>query len=197
MTPAVALFLKAPRAGTVKTRLAAEIGDAAALELYRRMAGLALAAVRETGFDATVWYAPADARDEMVGWLGAECRYEPQVDGDLGARLAGSAGRATPGSVWIAIGGDCPRLVAAHLSAAAESLEHSEVVLGPTDDGGYYLIGGRVPLPGLFTGMPWSTAAVLDQTRARLIALGLRWHELPALRDVDTAPDARAEGLLP
>ncbi|MBA3659094.1 MAG: DUF2064 domain-containing protein, partial [Gemmatimonadales bacterium] len=111
--------------------------------------------------------------------------------------LAASAVRAAPGSIWIAIGGDCPRLSAEHLRAAAAGLDHSAVVLGPTDDGGYCLIAGRAPLPDLFTGMPWSTAAVLDETRTRLVALGLRWHELPVLRDVDTAADARAEGLLP
>ncbi|MDP9258278.1 MAG: glycosyltransferase, partial [Actinomycetota bacterium] len=61
---------------------------------------------------------------------------------------------------------------------------------------GYYLIGGRTPLPDIFTGMPWGTDRVLAETRARLTRISAAWHELPTLRDVDTADDARAEGLL-
>jgi glycosyltransferase A (GT-A) superfamily protein (DUF2064 family) len=70
------------------------------------------------------------------------------------------------------------------------------MVIGPSEDGGYYLIGGPTPLPDLFSGMAWSTHRVLEETRARLEHAGIPWQELPVLRDVDTAEDARAEGLL-
>jgi glycosyltransferase A (GT-A) superfamily protein (DUF2064 family) len=75
-------------------------------------------------------------------------------------------------------------------------LEDWPIVLGPALDGGYYLIGGTAPLPDLFSQIPWGTDRVLDETRRRLDSLRLRWTELPALRDVDTAADARAAGLL-
>jgi glycosyltransferase A (GT-A) superfamily protein (DUF2064 family) len=101
------------------------------------------------------------------------------------------------GRDWLAIGGDCPRLDAELLRVAAAIVARDEIALGPTTDGGYYLIGGRTPLPApLFDGIAWSTSGVLEETRARLARAGLTWRELPTLRDVDTAEDARAEGLL-
>lgn len=201
MTTVLAVFLKAPRAGSVKTRLAAEVGDGEALRLYRTMVARALAAARRSGLETTVWFAPADAAVEMRRWLGPELPLRPQAAGDLGERLAAAARAVGPGRRWLAVGGDCPRLGAVHLREAADALgggpgERAEVVIGPTDDGGYYLVGGRTPLPDLFTGMPWSSDRVLAETRARLVRQGIRWHELPVLRDVDTAADARAEGLL-
>ena len=196
MNPAVAIFLKAPRLGKVKTRLAAEIGDRQAMRLYRLIAARTLAAVRESGLDATIWYAPAGAGPELRYWLGEEWALRPQASGDLGARLAASTQAVEAGRGWIGVGGDCPALNAAHIHEASAALERGEIVIGPTQEGGYYLLGGRTPLPDLFTFMPWSSEQLLAETRVRLERAGVRWHELPALREVDTADDARAEGLL-
>ncbi|MGH7526920.1 MAG: TIGR04282 family arsenosugar biosynthesis glycosyltransferase [Gemmatimonadales bacterium] len=196
MTPALAVFLKAPRLGTVKTRLAAQIGDRHALRLYRVMAARTLAAVRESGFGAAVWFTPADAAAEMRFWLGEAWELRPQASGDLGARLAAAAHSVEPGSAWIAIGADCPGLTPALLREAAAVVAEGMVAIGPTTDGGYYLIGGLTPLPDIFTAMPWSTNRLLPETRARLERVGAVWRELAVLRDVDTAEDARAEGLL-
>jgi rSAM/selenodomain-associated transferase 1 len=195
MSPALAIFLKAPRSGTVKTRLAAEIGDRRALRLYRVLVARTLAAVREAGLDATIWFTPPDAASEMRFWLG-DWDFRPQSSGDLGARLAAAARAVEPGRGWIALGADCPRLGAEHLREARVIVQRGELVIGPSEDGGYYLIGGPTPLPDLFSGIPWSTDRVLEETRARLERAGVQWQELPALRDVDTAENARAEGLL-
>jgi uncharacterized protein len=196
VSPALAVFLKAPRLGTVKTRLAAEIGDRHALRLYRVMASRTLAAAQDAGLDATIWFAPADAAREMRLWLGEHWDLRPQASGDLGARLAAAEQSVARGRGWLAIGADCPRLDAALLREAGAIVARNEIVLGPSEDGGYYLIGGPTPLPPVFASMPWSTSAVLAETRARLSRSGLAWRELPTLRDVDTAADARAEGLL-
>jgi hypothetical protein len=194
--PALSIFLKAPRMGTVKTRLAAEIGERHALRLYRVMAARTLAAAREAGLEASIWFTPADAVPEMRHWLGAEYVMRPQASGDLGARLATAAHAVEPGRVWIAVGADCPRLDAALLRDAVAVLAEVAVVLGPTVDGGYYLVGGVAPLPDIFSDMPWSTERLLEATRARLTAADVAWRELGTLRDVDTAADAKAEGLL-
>jgi rSAM/selenodomain-associated transferase 1 len=196
VTPAIAIFLKAPRAGRVKTRLAAEVGDRHALRLYRLIAARTLAAVRATGLEATVWFAPADAGPELRYWLGEEWPLRPQASGDLGARMVASTQAVEAGRGWIALGGDCPGITAQVIHEACAAIERGEIVIGPTHDGGYYLLGGRTPLPDLFTAMPWSTERVLAETRARLTRVGAAWHELPVLREVDTAADARAEGLL-
>ncbi len=195
MSPALALFLKAPRSGTVKTRLASEIGERRALRLYRVLVARTLAAVRDAGLEVTIWFTPPDATTEMRFWLG-DWDFRPQASGDLGARLAAAARAVEPGRGWIALGADCPRLGAEHLREARVIVQRGELVIGPSEDGGYYLIGGPTPLPDLFSEMPWSTNRLLDETRTRLKHAGVRWHELPVLRDVDTAEDARAEGLL-
>lgn len=196
MSPSVAVFLKAPRLGTVKTRLAAEVGNRHALRLYRVLAARTLEAVHQTGLDAAVWYSPPDATAEMRFWLGDAWPLRPQASGDLGARLAASLRAVEPGRGWIAVGADCPRLDAATLADAAAHVVRGEVVLGPTLDGGYYLVGGTAPLPDIFTAISWGTDRVLAETRARLAHVGTAWSELAPLRDVDTAADARAEGLL-
>jgi uncharacterized protein len=196
LTPLVAVFLKAPRPGMVKTRLAAEIGDRRALRLYRVMAARTLDAVRQTGLDAVIWFTPVDAQPEMRLWLGEAWELRPQASGDLGARLGAAAQAVVPGRGWIAIGADCPRLDADLLRQAGAIVAGGSIALGPSTDGGYYLIGGVTPLPDIFSGIPWSTDQVLAATRARLAGVGAVVRELPVLRDVDTASDARAEGLL-
>jgi hypothetical protein len=196
VTPALAVFLHAPRLGTVKPRLAAEIGERHALRLYRIMASRTLAAARESGFEVTVWFAPSDAGPEMKYWLGEDCDFRPQASGDRGARLGAAARAADPRRPWLAIVGDCPRLDGATLKEAAGIVERGEYVIGPTVDGGYYLVGGPPPIPDIFTAMPWGTSRLLPETRARLAHVGITWRELASLRTVDTMESARAERLL-
>lgn len=192
----LAVFLEAPRPGFVKTRLAAEIGATQAVRVYRVMASRTLAAIKTLGRRATIWYAPVEAREEMRRWLGGEWDLRPQASGDPGARFAAAARAVEEGGCWICLGGDCPELTAEILRQACRALDDYEVVLGPSHDGGYYLVGGRVPIPDIFTDMPWSTDRLLTETRRRLAHAGVVWAELPPLRDVESAADARATGLL-
>ena len=196
MIPALAVLLEAPRLGTVKPRLSNEIGSRHALRLYRVMANRTLAVAREARLEPTIWFTPADSGAEMRFWLGDGWDLRPQASGDLGARLAAAEQAVERGRGWLAIRADCPRLDAVLLRDAVALVVREEIVLGPSEDGGYYLIGGRTPLPPVFGAIPWSTGAVLAETRARLTRVGVAWRELPVLRDVDTAADARAEGLL-
>jgi rSAM/selenodomain-associated transferase 1 len=196
VTPALAVFLHAPRLGTVKSRLAAEIGERHALRLYRILIARTMAASREAGFPVTVWFAPSDAGPEMRYWLGDECELRPQASGDRGARLAAAAHAADPGRAWLGIVGDCPGLDGSLLRAAGGIVAQGELVIGPTVDGGYYLIGGTPPLPDIFTAMPWGTSRLLPETRARLQHVGVTWRELAALQAVETMAHARAERLL-
>ena len=196
MTPPLAILLKAPRLGMVKTRLAAEVGDRHALRLYRVMAGRVLAAVRSAELDAIIRFTPPEALAEMQFWLGNSWEFRPQAAADLGARLSAAARVVPRGQPWMAVCPDCPAITATVLRQACGNLERAGVVIGPTYDGGYYLIGGRTPLPDIFTAMPWGTNRVLAETRVRLARISAVWHELPILRDVDTAQDARAERLL-
>jgi len=187
-SPFVLVFLKAPRPGEVKTRLAAELGDASAVRIYRRLVAQQLnqipaSVVRE------IHFAPAGAESEMREWLGDE-NFFPQAHGDLGERLqAGFAAAFARGAdSAMAIGGDCPGLTESYFYAAEHLLATNDVVLGPARDGGYTLIGLREPQPELFRGIPWSTDGVLRQTLDKAATRGLSAALLEELEDVDDLP---------
>jgi rSAM/selenodomain-associated transferase 1 len=192
---AVALFVKAPRPGFVKTRLAAAVGDACAVALYRNI-GRTVAHAAARVCPLTVWFDPAGAEREVRDWLGAH-EYRPQGPGDLGARMEGALayhfGRGD-GPV-IVVGGDCPGVSEDVIRETEAALARADVVLGPSLDGGYYLLGLQQPEPALFSGIPWSTANVFQITESRCRARHLTVELLPPLRDLDTGEDFRALGL--
>ena len=185
------VFAKAPRPGTVKTRLARTLGDEAAAATYRRMGRLVVDNVAGAPAAVTVCYDPPGAEDEVRNWLGpAPRRYWPQGGGDLGARMSRMFDRAFQrADRVVVIGTDAPAVDAGTVARALEALDSADVVLGPSRDGGYYLMGLRAPRPGLFTGIPWSTSSVLDDTVVRTLELGLRVTYLEVESDVDTGGD--------
>jgi glycosyltransferase A (GT-A) superfamily protein (DUF2064 family) len=160
------------------------------------MVARTLAAAREAGLDVTVWFTPSDAGPEMRYWLGDRCETRPQASGDLGMRLAAASRAADADRPWLALVGECPGIDAGVLHEAAAIASGGDVVLGPTDDGGYYLIGGVPPLPDVFTAMPWGSDSLLAETRTRLGHLGAVWRELRPLTIVETVEHARTERLL-
>lgn len=198
--PVLGVFVKAPVPGRVKTRLAADIGPARAAALYRRLGRQVVASTASNRHQTVVWYAPRTCGRLVRAWLDGlgVTRFRAQPAGDLGRRLRGAFARHFREGARrvILIGSDCPGVDARLVSRALAALDECDLVLGPAQDGGYYLIGLRVPAPELFHRIAWSTQAVLEQTLAQARALGLRVALLPLLRDVDTASDARAVGVL-
>lgn len=191
MTPTVALMLKAPVGGRVKTRLAADIGEQEACLAYRRLVEHQIGKI-PVGWRIEVHVDPPDAGGTMRTWLGSRPVYVPQAGGDLGVRLSaalnpGAAAGTVPVDRFpvIFLGGDCPYLDEADLVAAEKLLESHEVVLGPAVDGGYVLIGMNKPHPELFQGIEWSTEHVLGQTLERARRTGLSVALLPEREDVD------------
>lgn len=177
----------------MKTRLAADIGADAALLIYRRLAGHAVAQARAvgTGVSVRVHFTPGGAEREVREWLGDGAAYLPQIGADLGERMRNAfshAFAAGHGRVVI-IGSDLPDLSAELLRDAFARLDSAPVVLGPARDGGYYLLGMRAMVPGIFDGIAWSTAEVLDRTVEKLHAHGITPALLPVLGDVDVAAD--------
>lgn len=207
---AVAIMAKAPRPGEVKTRLCPPLDATEAASLYRCFLLDKVESVRALARAQPVLaYAPADARVEFEG-LAPGLQLVPQQGPDLGARLhATLAGLLRAGHAGaIAVDSDTPTLPGAFLQEAIDSLTRPgpDVVLGPTEDGGYYLIGLRTARADLFDGMPWSTATVFEETRRRANASNLRVACLPAWFDVDTPGDldrlqlalgAAADGVAP
>ena len=187
------VFARVPALGRVKSRLAAGVGEPAALAIYHELLAITNAAVVAAGMPATVWLADtADVEPtaaETREWAAHQARCQPE--GDLGARMAtafATAFDAGAGRVAI-IGTDCPGLRDTHLNEAFALLETNDLVLGPATDGGYYLLGLRQPQPQLFQNKTWSTDSVLTDTLADAGRLGLRVAFLPTLRDVDNAAD--------
>ena len=194
---AVSLFAKAPRPGSVKTRLAADIGADEAVRIYRQLGSRVVSQVGPVS-SLTVWYDPPDAADEMRAWLGDLC-YRPQVSGDLGERLAVAFDdhfAARPNEIAIAIGADAPEVDADVILGAAAALQSADVVIGPATDGGYYLIGLKRPLLCLFGDeIPWGTDRVFGATKRICDGHGIAFETLPVLRDVDRFEDLKALGI--
>ena len=200
--PTVLLFLKAPRAGEVKTRLAAMIGPHAALQIYRSLAEGQLARL-PAGWPAEIYFTPTNALQDMQQWLGVDRNYKTQANGDLGERLSLAVEQAfASGAAGVlCIGADCPTLDADHLKQAAQALASgADIVFGPANDGGYYLVGLNRPETAIFKDIPWSTDNTLEISLQTADQLGLRVQLLEPLHDLDTIEDLRraiAKGLLP
>jgi rSAM/selenodomain-associated transferase 1 len=196
LRPAVAVMAKAPGLTPVKSRLHAALSAGRATDLYRCFlldrldALLAVSAV-----DPFVAFTPADAGDAMAALAPAGFRLVAQRGDDLGQRLINLLGdlldAGHPGA--IALDSDSPTLPMGYVEEAARVLatDAADVVVGPSDDGGYYLVGVRAPRPALFEGIPWSTDRVLARTQEAARRLGLRVHVLAGRFDVDTAEDLR------
>ncbi|WP_460608257.1 TIGR04282 family arsenosugar biosynthesis glycosyltransferase [Hymenobacter terrigena] len=190
------IFARVPALGRVKSRLAAGVGEPAALAIYHELLAITNAAVVAARVPATVWLADTAGTEptaaETREWAAHHTKCQPE--GDLGARMAAAfaaAFEAGAGRVAI-IGTDCPGLRDTHLNQAFVLLETNDLVLGPATDGGYYLLGLRQPQPELFRNKNWSTESVLADTLADAGRLGLRVAFLPTLRDVDNAADLAA-----
>ncbi len=185
------VFVKAPRLGAVKTRLAADIGAVPAWRLYRRLTGSVLRRLLPDG-RWTCWLAVTPDRYVTRGrFWPPRVRRLAQGPGDLGERMARPLRRLPPGPVVI-VGSDIPDLSADHVAAAFRTLGRAEVVFGPNPDGGYWLLGAsrRRAAPDLFRGVRWSTAHALADTVANL---GPSWRrvQLSPLADIDIGADLR------
>jgi rSAM/selenodomain-associated transferase 1 len=190
------VFVKAPRPGAVKTRLAAALGPEAAAGLYRAMAEeeIRRTAPRGEEYDRVFCFDPPDAEDEITRWLPGQA-LRPQDGADLGARMAHAFAEAfAAGARRVAIvGTDVPGCGREHVAEALAALDAHDLALGPTHDGGYYLLALDRPRPALFPSIPWSTPSVFTATAERAGVLGLSVRVLEPLRDIDTLEDVKAD----
>ncbi len=192
----VCVFVKAPRPGGVKTRLAPAVGSDGAAALARAFFLDTLAAVR-----ALPWARPIVAADgDLCHTAGVAPGVEvwPQGGGDLGERIERILARALERAPFaIALGADTPGLPRGILESAREGLGRSEAVIGPSEDGGFYLLGLRRCPRGLLGGMPWSRDDTCARTCLRLETCGLDPVLLERWFDVDRPEDlARLRRLL-
>src|SRR2546428_424026 len=187
---AVAIMAKAPKPGEVKTRLCPPLSLEEAASLYDCFLRDKVAQVRALGGATGVIAFTPDESRSLFEAIAPGFRLIAQRGADLGSRLLNSLGALLrEGYVGaVAIDSDTPNLPTEYLRQAVDVLSRSatDVVVGPADDGGYYLIGVRQAWPTLFDAMPWSTPEVLPETLGRAHAAGLQVQCLPAWFDVDT-----------
>jgi uncharacterized protein len=190
---------KRPLAGYAKTRLGADIGPEHAAGVYARLLyGLLIQIAESNWTDVAVELAVA-AHDDVAHFESAfpEFVVRPQTTGDMGTRLAASFSRAYAEGAQsvVLVASDVSGLTARHVRVAFDLLDPSRCpgllpgVIGPTADGGYYLIGMRAPGAALFEGVAWSTTGVLAQTEELAVAHRVALAQLPQLMDVDVRAD--------
>ena len=194
----LAVFVKEPRPGAVKSRLAAALGAEAAAEVYRAIAEEAMrrTAPRRDEYDRIVAFDPPSAGAAIGEWLGVTAgALLRQPTGDIGLRMERVFDELfRRGARRVArIGTDVPALSYEDVQDALESLDEHDVALGPATDGGYYLIALKGPEPELFRGIRWSSPDVLTGTLERAARRGLSVRVLRTIGDVDTVEDLAAE----
>ena len=192
MSTAIIVFAKAPVPGLAKTRLAPALGEAGAAALAERMLRHALAQAVAADVGPVELCAAPDASHPALQAAAAEhgVRLTEQGTGDLGLRMHRAFARSLMhhGRVLL-IGTDAPSLDAGVLRQAASALHDHDAVFVPALDGGYALVGQRRADPRWFSDMRWSHDRVMEDTRERLRAAGVRWGELPAVADIDEPAD--------
>ena len=187
------IFVKYPEPGKVKTRLAENIGLENAAKLYKKMAEDIIYNLSRLGdYTKIIFFDPPERRNEVIRWLKFNgLTFIEQKGNSLGEKMSNAFSHAfsVGADKAVVIGTDCPQITTQTIVKAFEKLEKSEVVIGPSYDGGYYLLGLRRLIPELFYDIDWSTNLVLDQTMKRLRYNDIKSEFLEMLRDVDNVQD--------
>jgi rSAM/selenodomain-associated transferase 1 len=188
-------FIKSPEKGRVKTRLASAVGDEMAVRLYRRFLLETLFTLNRGTFLFYLCFYPENSLSDLKGWLGDDYLYMPQKGEDLAERMKNGFIDAFAMNFKrvVLIGSDIPDLPLEFIEEAFTSLQEKDIVIGPSLDGGYYLIGFKDKNFSLrvFEGIPWSTKRVFEETMKILKQEGLTVHTLQHWRDIDTIDDLK------
>jgi uncharacterized protein len=194
MKSTLIVFTRYPEPNQTKTRLIPLLGAEGAANLQRQMTEHTLLQVKElqkfTDISVELRFAGGNF-ESMQAWLGENIIYHPQGEGDLGVKMNRAISECFNNGAKkvVVIGTDCPGIDAQLLATAFQHLDHSNLVLGPALDGGYYLIGLRWLAPELFQNIQWGTSKVWQQTMDIAQNLKLSCVNLKQLSDVDRPED--------
>lgn len=187
---ALIIFVKNPIEGNVKTRIAKTTGYAKATEIYHELLAYTRSVTENLpaeGYAKTVYYGDfINQNDLWNGWAKAL-----QPEGDLGTRMKQAFREQFENGAEnvVIIGSDCLELQPQHLVEAFQALQTNDVVIGPSTDGGYYLLGMTSLYEVIFDNMPWSQPTLMEKTTAALHSRKLTYHLLPPLTDIDEWAD--------
>ncbi len=191
--PRLLVFAKAPRPGRVKTRLAGVLGPEGAARLHAALVERTLSLATALPWPVELWCHPDASHPLFARWAARGVPLRVQEGAGLGERMAAALEQALArGGPALLLGCDCPGLQEEDLRQALRCLEEREAVLGPAEDGGYWLIGLRAMDRRLFQGLAWGGPRVLAATLARLASLGWRCALLPPRPDLDRPADLDA-----
>jgi uncharacterized protein len=190
------IFLKSPDAKKIKSRLAKSIGEKHARSLYKCFVSDLLDAMDTGTYRLVICFHPPGGGQHVKKWLGKGCSYVKQKGKHLGERMQKALEEcfADGFEQVILIGSDIPDLHAGIVDQAFDSLDHSDAVIGPAVDGGYYLIGfnSGAFMAEAFRNIPWGTDIVFKRTCEILADKDLRFQILPPWRDIDTIEDLQS-----
>lgn len=196
------IFVKNPQKGKVKTRLAKTVGNKKAYETYLKLLNFTIEVAGKVDAKKQIWYSsfidhedgfgsqPSDRFKRSDG-SASDFDKKLQRGKNLGERMfnAFQDGFEEQFEKIVIIGSDCPGITPGIIENAFKALDQKEVVIGPSEDGGYYLLGLRKLIPGIFENIPWSTEQVFSETTGVLNNEKKDYKLLPILNDIDTAED--------
>lgn len=187
------MFIRFPERGIVKSRLAKDLGEDKAADLYRCFIKDLLERLSKGSYRFQIAFCPAGKEHEIKKMFGNEFLYIPQAGGDLGEKMKNTFRRCFSERLRsaVVIGSDSPDLPAWIIEEAFFSLNDHDAVIGPSVDGGYYLIGFRRETfnPDVFAGPKWGTENVFRQTMTILQETGAMVYVLPEWQDIDRPED--------
>lgn len=190
MDSVVLVFQKNLELGKVKTRLAISIGDHEALSVYKKLIAHTKKTIDSIKAEKQIWYSSSIEENDI--WETSTYKKYNQEGLSLGSRMEyafkTAFERSEPKKVII-IGTDCAEINTQMVEHAFSALDRNDFVIGPANDGGYYLLGMQAFHPSIFVNIPWSTDQVLNETITIIQKLNKKVHFLPALNDVDTLGD--------
>lgn len=188
------IFTRYPVPGKAKTRLIPALGSKGAARMHQRMTEYVVGvarAISSLGYATVSIHFTHGRKKNFRTWLGWDLNYFQQSSGNLGTRLneAFKTAFRNGAKVALAIGSDLPAITSEIIHQAFKVLLNHDIVLGPAEDGGYYLIGMKHLHPEIFNDIDWGTERVCDQTRAAINRIGLKVAELSKLNDIDRPDD--------
>jgi len=188
MQDALIIFVKNPVIGKVKTRLAKSIGQQEAMNVYLRLLDYTRQSVKNVNASIYIYYSDRIETGDL--WPTATHNKALQSGSDLGERMLNAFEEVLKQhSKAVLIGSDCPEINAEIINAAINSLSTHDCCIGPSHDGGYYLIGMKKAYPPLFRNIEWSQPSVYQYTIRKMASSRLSRHELPILHDLDDQED--------
>jgi rSAM/selenodomain-associated transferase 1 len=194
ISASIILFLKYPVKGKVKTRLAKTIGDEKAVRLYKKLSENIIATISKlSNSHKYIFYSEKEEKDLINNWIKDKCFFAAQDGEDLGKRMKNAFNQVFSHGARkvIILGSDIPDLSKEIIEEAISKLDENDIVIGPSPDGGYYLLGMKKYSPFLFDNIIYSTNSVLEETIGKIKKKKLSYHILQTLEDIDTEDELK------